>query len=120
MIFRTSPPHALVEQILRSLGIHGFGDLRWFSKDELRIGSQEEWLPLLEPYYLPCKAERFLHHGALDNQACITIIKHILKEHNYLLASVERTYNGKKQPLYQVRPTESTWSSLPNLNIEFT
>lgn len=107
-MFRETPPKDLVSQVLQGLGFRGLEDLRWFSKDELRTESQNEWLPLLEPYYLPCKAARFLHRGLLGSQDCVTVLRHIVRPHGYELATVERTYNGKKQPLYQIQSLRDT------------
>lgn len=119
-LFRTSPPRELVEQILVALGFRGLEDLRWFSKDELTVETQDEWLPLLEPYYLPCKAERFLYRGRLDGQDCVTILRHLLRQHGCDLATVERTYKGKKQPLYQLRSAGAGWpTGAPSLQIDF-
>ena len=66
-MFRTTPPIELLEQVFRSLKFSGLSDKRWFSKEELPMESLEEWLPLVEPYYLPCKAERYLHRDITPN-----------------------------------------------------
>ena len=100
-LFRKPPPKELVELILRSCGFHGLHDLRWFSKSELRL-EVEEWLPTLEPYYLPCKAKRFLH-GDIDASKLITILRHIIRVYDYDLLAQERLYKDSKQTLYQIR-----------------
>jgi hypothetical protein len=105
-LFRSLPPKELVESILRGSGLLGLHDLRWFSKDELKTAEQEEWLPLLYPYYLPCKAKRFLHE-TLDNSRLITILRHILRPHGYDLSVQERLYRDQKQSLYQIQPIHS-------------
>jgi len=105
-LFRSLPPRDLVETILRSSGLLGLHDLRWFSKDELKTVEQEEWLPILYPYYLPCKAKRFLH-DALDNSRLITILRHVLRPHGYDLSVQERLYRDQKQSLYQIQPIHS-------------
>ena len=74
-LFRKEPPKELVEQILRSIGLLGLHDLRWFTKEELILETNEEWLPLLYPFYLPCKAKRFLDDG-FDANRLITIMRH--------------------------------------------
>ena len=51
-LFRIIPPKDMVESILRSSGLIGVHDLRWFSKDELKLDEQEEWLVQLYPFYL--------------------------------------------------------------------
>lgn len=100
-MFRKVPPLEVVEQVLRSLKLTGLNDNRWFSKDDLPIDTLEEWLPSLEPYYLPCKAERYLS-GQMTRARTITILRHILKAHNIELKVQERVVSGKKTTLYQV------------------
>ena len=100
-MFRRPPPLELAEQVLRSLKFTGLTDKRWFSKDDLPMETLDEWLPLVEPYYLPCKAERYLH-GEMTRPRIITVIRHILKEHSIELKVQERMVNGRKTTLYQV------------------
>ena len=105
-LFRLSPPKEFVEDILRNLGLIGLHDLRWFTKEELTLDSQEEWLPLLYPYYLPCKARRFMM-DLLDANRLITILRHILRVHGYDLSVEERLYRDEKHSLYQIQPIHS-------------
>jgi hypothetical protein len=100
-MFRKPPPLDIVEQVLRSLKLSGLTDKRWFSKEDLPLENLEEWLPLLEPYYLPCKAERYLH-GDITRSRIITVLRHILKANNIELKVQERMLNGHKTTLYQV------------------
>ncbi len=107
-LFRREPPKELVEMVLRSCGFRaGLNDLRWFTREELVLQGAEEWLTALEPYYLPCKARRFLHAEALCGTRTITILRHILEPHGYCLLAQERTYAGSKQALYQIQPIYS-------------
>lgn len=107
-LFRAVPSKEVVEDILRELGFSaGLKDLRWFSAEELTLETQETWLPILEPYYLPCKARRFFEgKGELDGVRTVTLIKHILSCHDYYLKVQERLYKEKKQTLYQIQPTD--------------
>ncbi len=100
-MFRKVPPLEVVESVLRSLKLSGLSDKRWFSKEDLPLNTLEDWLPLVEPFYLPCKAERYLH-GTLTHQRLITILRHLLKQHNIELKVQERMMNGHKTTLYQV------------------
>lgn len=102
-LFRKEPPVELVTMILRATGLLGFEDLRWFTKDELVLTGHEEWLTALEPYYLPCKAKRFLH-GELDGGRIITIFRHILRPHGHDIHVQERLYKDHKHTLYQIQP----------------
>lgn len=103
-LFRKEPPKELVDSILRASGLLGMIDLRWFTRDELVLIGYEEWLPTLEPYYLPCKASRFLY-GEMDCAKLITIFRHILRPHGYDLHVQERLYRQHKHTMYQIQPT---------------
>lgn len=102
-LFRKEPPKELVDSILRTTGLLDMTDLRWFTKDELILAGHEEWLQHLEPYYLPCKASRFLHNE-MDTARLITIFKHIIRPHGYDLHVQERLYKEHKHTLYQIQP----------------
>jgi hypothetical protein len=100
-MFRRRPPLELLEHILRCCKLNGLDDKRWFSKEDIPLERLEEWLPLLEAYYLPCKAERYLH-GDISQGKIITILRHILKAHEIEFKTQERVINGKKITQYQV------------------
>jgi len=117
-LFRKEPPKELIEQILRSTGLLGLHDLRWFTKEELIIDTHEEWLPLLYPFYLPCKAKRFLD-ASLDANRLITILRHCIRVHGYDLSVQERLYKEKKHSLYQLQPRQS-FKDLSGANLEVT
>jgi hypothetical protein len=103
-LFRKAPPLEFVEEILKGCGFLGIKDLRWFLKEEISTDTAEEWLPLLEPYYLPCKSQRFLYDFSPDT--CITIFRHILRPHGYALVTQERIYKEKKHTMYQIQPLD--------------
>lgn len=100
-MFRKVPAIDIVEQVLRSLKLGSLTDKRWFSKDDLSLDSLEEWVPLVEPYYLPCKAERYLR-GQLNASRVITVLRHLLKANSVGFNVQERMVNGHKTTLYQV------------------
>lgn len=117
-LFRKSPPKELVNEVLHHLHLLGLHDLRWFTKEELCADTLDEWLPLLEPYYLPCKAKRFLTE--MDRSRIITILRHILQPLGYQLNTQERMYKTQKTTLYQIQPIEShTDLSGTDLTVEF-
>ena len=76
-------------------------DKRWFTKEELPLDTLEDWVPVLEPYYLPCKAIRYLDRDMTQSRI-ITVLRHILKLHGAELKVQERMVNGRKTTLYQV------------------
>lgn len=100
-MFREKPPLELLEQVLRYCKMNGLDDKRWFSKEDLPLESLETWLPLVEPYYIPCKANRYLH-GEMNQSKVITVIRHLLKAHEIELKTQEKVIHGKKITLYQV------------------
>jgi hypothetical protein len=102
-LFRQIPPQELVCEILESLKLQGLHERRWFTRDELFLESVDEWLPLLEPYYIPCKAKRFLSN--MTHTRVTTIIRHILHPHGYDLRTQERMYKGQKTTMYQIYTT---------------
>ncbi len=104
-LFRKEPPKEVVEDVLRQVGLLGLHDLRWFSRDELRLDSLDDWLPTIESYYIPCKASRFIHNWSPIT--IITILRHLLHAHGYTLQKEERLYKGVKQMLYQIQSQHS-------------
>jgi len=114
-MFRKDPPKEFVEHLLREWGFIGFHDLRWFSKDEIRLLTIEEWLPTLESYYLPCKAARFIHMWTPTT--ILTIMRHVLQSHGYILEKEERLYKGVKQYIYQIQSVRS-FSDLSGANLQ--
>ena len=100
-MFRKVPPLDVVDQVLRSLKLGSITEKRWFSKEELSLETLDEWMPLVEPFYLPCKAERYLQ-GEMTSSRVITVLRHMLKAHKIDLKVQERMVNGHKTTLYQV------------------
>ncbi len=100
-MFRKVPPLDIVDQMLRSLKIGSLTEKRWFSKEELSMETLDEWMPLVEPFYLPCKAQRYLE-GEITASRIITVLRHLLKAHNIEFKVQERMVNGHKTTLYQV------------------
>ena len=108
LLFRSNPPRDLLLRILDEVGLGGeavLHDLRWFSREHLRLQTLENWLSELEPYYFPCKARRFFY-GRGDPTAdwIITVLRHLLPLEGYELKSHERTHRNEKQTLYQISP----------------
>ena len=100
-LFREFPPIEVIKTMLNELGLTGLTDTKLFSADELNLETIAEWAPILEPYYLPCKAKRFLS-DITDNKR-ITILRHLLKVHKYDLLGQEKIVNGIKTTTYQIK-----------------
>lgn len=122
-LFRKFPPIELVNDILRLCGLSGeLNDRRQFKKECLAKGliTADSWLPILEPYYLPCKSKRFFHDGAVfDTGRIITILRHILGPHNYILDTHERAEHGVKHTFYMIKPILQSYD-LSGANMEVT
>lgn len=101
-LFRTQPPLDLVITILGELGFTGIADSKIFSVEEVKTDNLESWAPLLEPYYLPCKAKKYF--DSIDNRRVITLLRHIMPFHGFRLQSYERQHLGKKRTVYQIHP----------------
>lgn len=109
-LFRETPPQELVQEILESLGFSGgLRDSRYFLKDDLKDANIEEWIPLLEPYYLPCKAKRYL--DKVDKGRIITIIRHIIRPKGFDLRVQEKTIGGIKKTIYRIEPVTPSFKS---------
>jgi hypothetical protein len=118
-LFRKPPPLEFVNDILVSLKLQGLSDRRWFTRDELCIDSLDEWLPILEPYYIPCKAKRFL--TAVDNSRLITILRHILEPLGYDLKTQEKMYKMQKVTMYQIFTEQKTQDlSMNEMRVDFS
>ena len=104
-LFRTLPPIELVEKVAKSFTLSGLTDTTWFSKSMLNLQELEQYLPELEPYYIPCKAKEFLH-SSLTQMRGLTILRQLCKAHSISLTAAERTCAGVKGTWYQITPTE--------------
>lgn len=122
-LFRAIPPIELVEDILRSCGLRGgVSDRRQFKRDDVAQGviTADTWLPILEPYYLPCKATRFFHDGKeFDTGRIITVLRHILRPHGYNLDAQERAIHGVKHTLYMIQRITQVYD-LSGMSLEVT
>ena len=106
LLFRERPPVELIEDIFKQLRLTGLQNSPWFTKDELPLGTLENWLPLLEPYYLPCKAKRFLMRD-MNGSKLITILRHLLGTIGGTMNTCERVLGGRKKTMYQISFSES-------------
>lgn len=98
-LFRKVPPLELLEDLVKALHFEGLEDSRWFQKTDLSLETFEQYLPILEPYYLPCKAKLFLHE--FTQAKAITVMRHFFRAHAYDLHSQEKVQNGKKITQYK-------------------
>jgi len=116
-LFRKKPTLELVTDILKSLHFTGIDDGKLFHKSDISLSIFEEWLPLLEPFYLPCKSKIFLHE--FDSNKAITVLRHLLRAHGHRLHAYEKVHQGIKQTLYQIE--RETWEEMNgSMFVDFT
>jgi hypothetical protein len=99
-IFRKFPEKSLVEEILVKLNFLGFHDTKYFSKQDISDREFEEVCILIESYYIPCKAKKFLN---VNNK--ITVLRQLLHCVGYTLESQEKVFNSKKTIVYTIKKT---------------
>jgi hypothetical protein len=103
MLFREVPPWTTVLEVLSMLNVPIEFPCT-FQKTDLRQESFASCAALLEPYYLPCKARQYLDHT--DEIRWVTILRHILQNHMYVITSIETTRNKKKAIFYTIERSE--------------
>jgi hypothetical protein len=87
---------------LKELGFTGIADSKMFGPEDLNLTTLDAWAPILEPYYLTCKAKRYFH--TLDARRVITLLRHLLPYHGFRLQTYERLQQGRKRTVYQIHP----------------
>lgn len=101
-LFREPPTLDILTTMLHELGFTGITDTKVFSSNELTLDTVDVWAPLLEPFYLPCKAKRYF--DVLSSNRVVTLLRHVLPFHGFRLQSYERQHRGKKRTVYQIHP----------------
>jgi hypothetical protein len=117
-IFRAVPSKEFVLEILHRLKFVGFNDSKMFTSTDLNIEEFEQLLPLIEPYYYPCKAKRFLYGLDLQTQV-ITVLRHLLRAVGHNLRSYERLVYGVKKTVYQIISYECTTDLSGSYTVDF-
>ena len=106
-ILREQIPRSVINEALKSLKFDSIDDTRVFLLKDLHIDCFESSWLLIEPYYIPCKARKYLH-TELTSLRILTILRQILRSQNYTIIGQEKTTNGIKCMHYQIQPCAST------------
>lgn len=92
-------------KIVRCFGLNDLSDRRFFCKHDIAraqtVQKIQEIKCELYACYLPCKARIYLDEPMNEKRA-VTILKQVLRLHEYLLVSKERNVNKKKTIFYQL------------------
>jgi hypothetical protein len=104
-LFREYVSKEIVGEILKLLNFDGVTDSRFFTIRDIDVSKFEMAVIILEPYYIPCKAKKYLY-GILSVHRILTILRQILKPIGFTLYGQERTIGRKKETIYQIIQTE--------------
>ncbi len=118
-LFRECIPRDVINEVLAFLKFDSIEDTRVFTMKNLVPTEFDPALLLLEPYYIPCKARKYLY-GEMTPHRIVTILRQILRTQGYGLISQERTISGKKELHYQIQPMVFNDSvDSPGVNVDF-
>ena len=106
-LFISKPPIDFVTQIINGFGLNTLNDKKEFSYLDM---DRENTLNIfrnlenkLRSYYIPCKQKIYFNNiNNLTNKEAITILKQLLKIHDYDLNSREKFINGNKYSVYKI------------------
>lgn len=119
-LFRECIPRDVVNEVLVFLKFNSIEDTRVFTMKDLKPAEFDPALLILEPYYIPCKARKYLY-GEMTPHRIVTILRQILRTQGYGLISQERTISGKKELHYQIQPMIfSETVDSPGVNVDFS
>jgi len=97
-LFKETPPLELVVKVVQCFGFENLKDKGCICKKYFTSMNVIEKLTKLQPelkkYYLPCKAKTYLTE--LTNNSVMTILRQVLRPHNYVLVSREKYINREK------------------------
>ena len=98
-MFRKIPSKEFCEGLLKEMNIHGFTDTNLFMLSDIKVN--DDWICLLDDYYIPCKLNKLM---PITQAKAKTIIKHLLKLYSYKLNVIEKRNNGKTMTYYTIKP----------------
>jgi hypothetical protein len=104
-LFRTQPPWTTVLEVLALLRLPREFPTT-FQKHDIVLEQSAEAVAILEPYYIPCKARKFLDYTT--ETRWITILRHILLPHGYGIVIQETTRNKQKAIFYTIERAYNT------------
>jgi len=96
--FRKKPPLELLERILETFNVSIHQLPTQFSSYSYRWS--DDHLIELIPYYIPSMVQRFFDNDYPINT--VTIIRHLLKEHNFELKRCEVMHDYRKKNVYHI------------------
>lgn len=105
-LFTKSPPLSICLEVLQCFGLNDLEDNKEFTRNDLEKLKTVQKLNCLCSklvlYYLPCKARTYLTH--INTKNSITILRQIIKIHDYTICSKEKYIKGYKFIIYKLVP----------------
>lgn len=106
-LFISTPPIELLKKIINAFGLKNLNDKKEFcylDMDKLNTLNVFHTLENeLRKYYLPCKQKIYFNDiNILTNKEAITILRQLLKIHDYDLNSREKFIKGIKYSVYKI------------------
>ena len=98
-VLREIPPWSVVGEILNMLKIGTTFPIT-FTKDLISLEHSENIAYILSEYYIPCKAKMYLEYT--NEKRWLTILRHILAPHGWVIVSQETTRDKKKAIFYTI------------------
>jgi hypothetical protein len=117
-LFREHVSIEVVSDILKILKFDGVNDNRLFSAKNIDVSLFDMAVLILEPYYIPCKAKKYLY-GDMTSHRILTVLRQILKPVGFTIHGQEKTIGRKKEMVYQIIQTEFEKEIPINSKIEF-
>jgi len=103
-LFGKAIPREVMQQLLDCFGLTNLDDKHTFKKQDLiflgTVLKLNTLRPMLEDYYLPCKAKLYLDE--MTEKKSITVLRQILRLFKYHITSKERNINTKKIIFYSL------------------
>lgn len=107
-IFKKQLSDDMINKILSAFGLRSLKDRRSFSRSDLsKLNSVEQIIalrPILQQYYLPCKARTYLND--LNEKNIITILRQCIKTRGYTIVSREKYFKSEKFIIYTICPLD--------------
>lgn len=107
-LFRKTPTKEFVQNYLKLFIPNGFDNEYFqFTRDDItkknviKTMKNEYFTKNFIEFYLPCKYKKYLQN--VDEKKCITILRQLLKIHNYNIVSSEKYSRGNKFLIYNLK-----------------
>lgn len=103
-LFTKSVDRDVAERLVQCLGLKGLDDSTNFTRfDLVRVGAVTKIYAMIDQlyqYYLPCKARIYLTQ--INEKKAVTIVKQILRLHNYSVVAKEKNNGNQKIIVYRI------------------